>query len=170
MHNTYTKKDVISFATKNHKTIFTQNGYGRFFYVTHPTTIPDLFTEQQRIMTELGLFPYYGEPLFGNFIGVNIEGANVHLHTDPGKIINGTFHNHVRINFLLSKPIQGGLPVIDNTIIDIDEGDAWINVADKWQHQSTPVIGGKPRIVLSLGSLVPEQIVKSFLDIHIDNQ
>lgn len=153
---------ITAFAIKNHKTIFTPNGLGRFFYIIPP--IKHLLNEQQRIMLELGLYPYYDEPYFGNFIGVNLEGANVHLHTDPGKIINNIYHNHVRINFLLSKPNSGGFPIIENQIVDVNEGESWVNVADKWQHQSTTVIGDKPRIVLSLGSLVSEHVVDYFLN------
>ena len=65
----------------------------------------------------------------------------------------------IRINFLVSKPHQGGNPVIENKEYNIMEDNAWLNLASRWVHSSTPVVGNKPRVVLSLGAFVsPEEL------------
>ena len=99
------------------------------------------------------------EPMFGNFIGVNLEGGAVHPHKDPRSKDNEI---HVRINFLVSKPIKGGMPVLNGTEYKINEGDCWINLASEDMHQSTVVEGGKPRVVLSLGSYVDRSQILNF--------
>ena len=92
------------------------------------------------------------EPLFGNFIGFNTTNAFVHSHMD-GSIVPD--HEHVRLNFLVSKPEAGGMPVINDIVLAVNESQCWLNIASQWEHSSTPVQGAKPRIVLSLGSIVP---------------
>ena len=92
------------------------------------------------------------EPLFGNFIGFNTTSAFVHAHMDGTTVPN---HEHVRLNFLVSKPEAGGVPVINDVVLTVNEGQCWLNIASQWEHSSTPVQGSKPRIVLSLGSIVP---------------
>ena len=87
----------------------------------------------------------------GNFIEVITEGGFVNPHTDGS---DPDFH-HFRINFLIQKPIDGGMPCLDNIRVDLDEGESWINIASAWEHYSIPVVGNRERIVLSLGGLVP---------------
>ena len=102
--------------------------------------------------------PYINEEnIFGNFIGVNGEGAFVHEHTDPK---NNLGYHHVRINFMIQKPFGGGNPVVDSIEYEINERVSWINIADLWKHKSTEVKGNKERIVLSLGNYVsPTDII-----------
>jgi hypothetical protein len=107
----------------------------------------------------LGIFEYEDEPLFGNLIGVNTEGAFVHCHTDPapdGKC-------HVRLNFLIQKPAAGGMPIINGVEYTIEQGGCWKNIASAWWHESSKVVGDKERIVLSLGALVKDTIVSKQL-------
>jgi hypothetical protein len=107
----------------------------------------------------LGIFEYEDEPLLGNLIGVNKEGAFVHRHTDPapdGKC-------HVRLNFLIQKPAAGGMPIINGVEYAIEEGGCWKNIASAWWHESSKVVGSKERIVLSLGALVKDTIVSKQL-------
>jgi hypothetical protein len=58
---------------------------------------------------------------------------------------------------MIQKPIIGGDVVINSTTHAIGEGESWINFASKWQHSSTPVIGDRSRIVLSMGNYVENQ-------------
>jgi hypothetical protein len=97
--------------------------------------------------------------LFGIFLGVNTQTGFVHEHTDPTK--QGYYH--VRLNFLVSKPFAGGMPVINGQEFSVDENESWINLASEWWHKSTPVVGDKPRIVLSLGALVEKTQVDPIL-------
>jgi hypothetical protein len=112
----------------------------------------------KRIFNLIGLFELEEETRFGNFIGVNTHGGNVHPHIDTR---NANNWEHVRINFLISKPESGGQPVVNDNLIDIEEGYSWINISSLWPHYSTPVIGNKPRIVLSLGAYINPQSLKN---------
>lgn len=105
---------------------------------------------------QLDMNPYETEHLYGNFIGVNTTGAYVQPHTDPRK--NGKYH--VRLNFLIQKPLSGGMPVINDVEYKINEGECWINLASEWKHGSTPVVGNTPRIVLSLGKYIEQNKIK----------
>lgn len=103
----------------------------------------------------LGIFEYEDEPMFGNLIGVNKEGAFVHNHYDSGV----DDKCHVRLNFLIQKPEAGGMPIINGEEYTIEEGGCWKNIASAWWHQSSRVVGSRERIVLSLGALVKDTIV-----------
>ena len=107
----------------------------------------------------LGIFEYEDEPMFGNLIGVNKEGAFVHPHTDPG----ADDKCHVRLNFLIQKPAAGGMPIINGVEYTIEQGGCWKNIASAWWHGSTRAEGSKERIVLSLGALVKNTIVSKQL-------
>lgn len=100
------------------------------------------------------------ETSFGNFLGVNGPGAFVHSHVDRlGP--NGEWH--VRLNFLLQKPIEGGMPLIDSRELSIKENHCWVNFASKYTHSSTPVKGNISRVVLSLGSFIEQNHIKFLL-------
>ncbi len=60
---------------------------------------------------------------------------------------------HVRFNVLISKPDQGGMPIISNSILQIEEGDAWSFFANKHYHSCEKVVGCNPRISISFGFL-----------------
>lgn len=107
----------------------------------------------------LGIYNIQDEPIFGNFIGFNEEGAFVQTHVDKGI---GT-KMHVRLNFLIQKPEKGGMPVINDVVYEVKEGACWKNIASSWRHGTTPVVGCRERIVLSLGSLIEKSIVDTIL-------
>ena len=100
---------------------------------------------------KLGVYDYEYEYMFGNFIGVNKEGGNVHPHSDPP---NKDGWYHTRLNCLIQKPQNGGMPVVDGVEYNINEGQVWFNNASLWEHGSTVVRGEVDRIVLSLGSYI----------------
>jgi hypothetical protein len=159
-------KIIVDFAKKQQKNpfLFQSNGKSRQFSILNlcqDTVVRDLSIKLwKEKYEELQIYDYEEEPLFGLFLGVNNDGGNVHEHTDPAKL----HFNHIRLNFMLSKPSNGGNPVIENQEIEIQEGECWLNIADRWKHKSTPVIGEKDRIVLSLGSLVPEKTVNTIFN------
>ena len=70
------------------------------------------------------------EPMFGNFIGVQTDEAFVHEHTDEAP--NGL--HHTRLNFLISKPEQGGIPIINGIEFRVNENEAWFNWANKYRR------------------------------------
>lgn len=157
------RKHLIKFVQNNYlnERYFTVNSrnYDRFYCnLLHHNDLH--FLEEVKLLRnnaykQINIDFFEEEPVFGIFLGLNLEGGSVHKHTDPTQ--NG--YTHTRINFLLSKPYEGGNPIINCKIYEIDEGCSWINLASKWEHNSTPVRGNKPRIVLSLGSLVKTEII-----------
>jgi hypothetical protein len=108
----------------------------------------------------IGINTFQEEPLFGNFIGFNTSASSVHPHKDP-RGPNGEWH--IRLNFLVQKPFSGGLPILDGIQYEVDEGASWKNIACLWNHETSPVVGEKERIVLSLGALVEESLATKLL-------
>lgn len=108
----------------------------------------------------MGITEITEEHLFGNFIGVNLEHGFVHQHKDPRGKNNEV---HVRLNFMLQKPVQGGDPIINGNVLSVHEGESWINFASEWTHSSTPVKGSRERVVLSLGNYIAEDNAFSLL-------
>ena len=152
---------IISFVDTDQDS-FIQNGKQRYYC--------DLNKLNNSLTLEIKAFADYcynlynievkPEIWFGNFIGVNLEGGAVHPHKDPRSKDNEI---HVRINFLVSKPIKGGMPVLDHSEYQLNEGDCWVNLASEYLHESTTVEGDKPRIVLSLGSYVAEDQISNLV-------
>ena len=159
---------ILSFASDNYKNtmLFKPNGQGRQYCTLNKFDIDASKLARnlnKHFFDMLGFTNTLEEPMFGNFIGVNGHGGSVHEHIDKGDIINGVMYEHIRINFLISKPFFGGMPIIDKKITEIQENESWINIASRWRHSSTPVEGNKLRVVLSLGALVEtKQIVDKF--------
>lgn len=151
------QKNIFNFVHENYSNdnLFVNNGPGRKFYSTKiPTNFSKFLKEQRQFyFSKLNLNKFEEEPMFETFVGVNIENGSVHLHKDDTK--NGFVH--FRLNFLISKPYQGGNPVIENQEIEVQELESWINLASEWMHKSTPVVGEKPRIVLSCGALITKK-------------
>lgn len=111
---------------------------------------------------QIGIPEFKEEPLFGNFLGVNSAGGNVHEHMDPGDEYG---NHHLRLNIMIQKPLAGGMPVIDGIEYAIEEGQAWINYASDWKHGSTKVEGDRDRIVLSMGALVSPTYVRQLSNV-----
>ncbi len=164
------KNKIVSFAHEHQKNkkYFQPNGNSRQFCVLNridheiKSLAYKLWNEKYE---ELGVKEFSEEPMFGIFLSVNNEGGFVHPHSDSAP--EGYYHT--RINFLLSKPESGGLPIYDNAIHDYEEGTAWLNLANVWRHASTPVIGKKDRIVLSLGALVKQGIINGIFNRKFTN-
>lgn len=157
---------ILSFAILNYlnKEFFKQNpaGKNRHFCILNQTSTPVSRISKflrKKIFHEFGIIDFQEEPMFGIFLGVINEGGFVQKHIDP---IFEEFY-HLRINFLLSKPIEGGVPIIKDNPINVEEGESWLNLASEWPHECTPVIGPKHRVVLSLGGLVEKNYLNSIL-------
>ena len=110
----------------------------------------------------IGVESFISEHIFGNFIGVNLEGGFVHEHRDPRNEKNFI---HTRFNFLLQKPENGGDPIINGIVYPMDEGQGWLNLASEWLHGSTAVIGKRERVVLSLGAYIHPGMIRYLIDI-----
>ncbi len=150
--------DIRNFALKNHlnRSLFQYNGNARQFCILNQTQTE--VSEKAIIFRmvaykQLGISSIKEEPVFGIFLGVNNETGFVHEHTDPAE--EGFYHT--RLNFLISKPLKGGMPIINHKEFEVNEGECWLNLASEWLHSSTHVVGSKQRIVLSLGALVKKE-------------
>lgn len=130
-------------------------GSGRFFdtfskWPNLPITLKEI---KNKIIDIDRLKGFKEEPLFGDFLSYNLEGGAIHQHTDP----NETGYIHTRYNLLVSVPDSGGTPIYNNEhYIPIKERMIWRCEAGKYCHESTPVIGKKPRINISFGFLLPQ--------------
>ena len=156
------KEQIIHFV-KTDVGNFVANGKSRKFCNLNnvPSTLSSEVKQFSRdVYNSLGISKFKDEPMFGNFIGVNSEDGFVHQHKDK----NETGYQHVRINYLIQKSIDGGNPVIDGVEYSMEENEAWINFAAIWEHGSIPVKGNRDRIVLSLGKLISEPEAKKLLE------
>ena len=63
----------------------------------------------------------------------------------------------VRFNYLVKKSEEGGEPVVNRRIIDLEEKDGMVLFASEWLHKGMPTKGNKMRILLSLGYLVENE-------------
>jgi len=132
-----------------------RSGPSRYYrsYKDNETVVPDLFWHvRRRAVSMFSITDYEDEPEYKCFLGCNTEGGFVQRHTDsspPDK-------HHVRLNIMLSKPIGGGVPVIDGKPVQVEERDLWCFYPSVMPHESTPVTGKRKRFVLSIGILVPK--------------
>jgi hypothetical protein len=152
------KDYVLNFVDTSDSLLWTNNTAGNTFnrkfcaLNKHNLHLTKIIKEYSKYVYSLfNITQQIEEEHFGNFIGYNSEGGFVHPHTDR---TNSDGWEHVRINFLISKPYQGGNPIIQNKEYNIMEDNAWFNLASRWVHSSTPVIGSRARIVLSLGAYI----------------
>ncbi|HEY1613086.1 MAG TPA: hypothetical protein VGF97_05245 [Rhizomicrobium sp.] len=131
------------------------NGKHRYYksYDESDAEVPELFWQvRRRAVSAFAVENYEDEPGFKCFLGCNLEGGTVHRHTDPSP----PDKHHVRMNLMISKPLSGGDPVIDGKKFEVAEGDLWCFFPTVMPHESTPVVGKRKRIVISIGILVPK--------------
>lgn len=83
------------------------------------------------------------------FLGCNTKGGFIHAHRDP----TPAGMHHFRMNIMLSKPFDGGCPIIGDLPVPLEERDLWSFCAG-WSHKTSAVIGEKIRFVLSMGFLL----------------
>lgn len=84
----------------------------------------------------------------------NLPNHGVHTHKDYR---GPNDEMQVRFNYLVRKPEEGGEPVINRRVIDLQEKDGMVLFASEWLHAGMPVDGSKTRILLSIGYLVENE-------------
>lgn len=118
--------------------------------------VPDLFWHvRRRAVSTFCVTDFEDEPGFKCFLGCNTEGGTVQRHTDPSP----PERHHIRMNIMLSKPVAGGCPVVDDKVVEVEERDLWCFFPSLMPHESTPVMGKRKRFVLSIGILVPRSSI-----------
>jgi hypothetical protein len=152
------KKIIIEFVNSSDASYWKENNLGntvnRKFCTLNKYNLPlttRLKKYSNNLFSLLNITKQIEEKTFGNFIGVQKEGGYVQPHVDSRDVNEW---EHIRINFLVCKSVEGGMPIINNEPYAIEENCSWLNHASKWVHSSSPVIGDTPRIVLSLGAFV----------------
>jgi hypothetical protein len=143
---------VIDWANDKYKD-FVPNGFGRQFGVLQRKDLKapkEVWEIKDIIVDGCKLQGAEQEPSYQDYCGYITEGGAIHKHTDPnnGKKI------HTRFNVMVSKPEQGGEPVQEDKVIEVEEGSIWRCNAGVVKHWCNTVVGSKPRIVLSYGFLL----------------
>jgi len=113
--------------------------------------IPEPFYE----LRDFGLQLTKSQKMYHPYCVANIEfvceGCSVPRHIDDNYGYDN--YDHMRFNLLISKPDSGGLPVIEDDVLDLNAGDAWYFLANKHYHECQEVVGLIPRISASFGYL-----------------
>jgi len=141
---------IAEWANLTYKS-FNPNGYGRQYGVLQELNPPkEVWDIKKLIVKKHTLHNAKQEPMFKDFCGFITEGGAIHPHKDPndGSLV------HTRFNVMISKPIEGGEPIQNGVVVKVNEGDVWRCDAGIVKHWCSPVVGGKPRIVLSYGFLL----------------
>jgi hypothetical protein len=120
-----------------------------------------LFGMKTRLAEHFALGTYGVPPALKDFIGHITEGGFVHPHTDP-ELPERT---HVRVNILVDQA-RGCVPVIDGVAIAIEVGDAWLNLASRCVHATTPVEGPGYRSAISFGYQIDVKRGDALYGIH----
>jgi hypothetical protein len=111
-----------------------------------------LFDIKQELAARYDLGAYIVPPGLKDFINYITEGGYVHEHTDPDM----PGRRHARINVLV-KQTAGCIPLLDGVPIDVEVGDAWLNLASLCKHATTPAEGPGYRSVISFGFQVDQK-------------
>lgn len=136
------------------------NNKRNFRKVSQLPNTPSLYYEiRNRITDALGIEDIL-EPVLESYISVITEGGAVHAHTDPEQ----PGYKHLRANVMISKPKEGGRPIIEGETYDIEQRGWWWFLPGEMLHTSEKVTGKKPRIICSYGYLVDENKIDSLLN------
>jgi hypothetical protein len=152
------EKEILLEWIENNPTYFHNNrsNYRKFAILkeiqNHPKEM--ISKLRDRIIELDNIGEWVEEPNFYDLISINEDSGNIHPHTDPN--ING--YVHTRYNVILKYPIEGGHSIYGNSINVLEENMMWKCVAGEVVHASTPVVGDRPRITLSLGFQIKKEV------------
>lgn len=155
--NRLIQRNIVAFRSNN---AGANRQYLKMDYVA-PDGDQVLFEAKQRLAAHYELGEYVVPPRLKDFLGYITEGGAIHPHTDPDL----PDRRHVRINVLVSQT-KGCIPLLENIPIDVAVGDAWLNLASKCVHATTPVEGPGYRSALSFGYQIDPGRGDELLDIH----
>lgn len=103
---------------------------------------------RNRIILKENLIDYKEELSIGNIITCGLQNSFIHPHTDN----SSDNYDHIRYNLCLLKPFDGGDCFYNNEKFFLKER-RYIKCNASKIHYTTPVIGIKPRIIISYGFL-----------------
>ncbi len=102
-------------------------------------------------------YPIIDDQDVGDWFGITDEDAFVEPHTDPTRKELSDYHVR-RYNVIVSMPHEGGQPIYDGEVLDVQERGMWMCNASTTLHASVPNVGPKMRINISYGFLVPTEL------------
>jgi len=117
-----------------------------------PSLSPRYTPVRLKLQQLLGLEDKDAESRLGWFLGIGDPGSRIIPHRDatpPGTQV-------LRGNLFLQVPSRGGLPVIEKSPFEVEDGSLLAFLPSELLHWSQPVEGRKRRIVLSFGYTVPD--------------
>jgi hypothetical protein len=131
--------------------LFTANEKGPARKVLNiANVLPDgdrvLFNVTHELAEYYGLGDYVVAPNLKEFIGYLTEGGFIHPHKDPDL----PERTHVRVNVLVSQ-MAGCVPLSDGVPIAVAIGDAWLILASRCLHSTTPIERSGYRSAISCG-------------------
>lgn len=154
------EKEILLKWVEKNQTHFTNNqsAYRKYVILNQVENYPKEIVSKlrDRIIELDNIGEWIEEPNFYDLIGINEDSGSIHPHTDPN--IEG--YVHTRYNIILKYPIEGGHSIYGNSINVLEENMVWKCIAGEVVHASTPVVGDRPRITLSLGFQIKKQIIE----------
>jgi hypothetical protein len=117
--------------------------------------MPDTFWDvRARVVALLGLSGLEEDEYKGSFLSCIAPGAGIHRHRDARLVVEGEERLILRCNVLLRRPPRGGLPVVEETEIDVPDRGLWAFFPTERFHSASIVEGTELRGLLSFGFLV----------------
>ncbi|HEY8012073.1 MAG TPA: hypothetical protein VIE67_13870 [Rudaea sp.] len=156
----------VTKLTSENEERFEENGTdgGRKFLVIDfvtPAGDSYLFDVKEDLAKRFQLGNYVVPPKLMDFISYITEGGFIHPHMDPD--LRGK--RHVRINVLV-RQTDGCIPLLDDIPIAVAVGDAWLNLASRCKHATTPVEGPGYRSAISFGFQIDEKRGDELFEVH----
>lgn len=119
------------------------------------TTPPEILAISEKIRKHAGvgnapLVSGHGKD--GIVVSCTFDKGDVYAHRDPRN-----FHGlaTLRCNVMTQKPQNGGVLYLEDTKVELDEGDLHCYLASEHTHNVTEVQGSLPRILWMFGASVP---------------
>lgn len=119
----------------------------RKFWTLRGDYDPVLRAKKLELIARFAIADWILDPKYEDLIGHIAEGGSVHAHTDA----QVGLRMHIRINLLVTEIDGGCVPLLDGIPIAVEPGEAWLNFASHCRHATTPVIGKRPRSIISYG-------------------
>ena len=150
----WTRKNYIYFSNKNNNRFMQKLSY----FNDVPKCVWDI---KHRIFEKENLYGYEQEPTMKDSIGYMINGAQLHIHTDPNPPNSDLIHT--RFNVYVQIPEKGGYPIYNNVLHKLNERTYICCRSGIDLHYCEKVEGYRERIVISFGLLIPKDRIKNII-------
>lgn len=153
------QQTIVNWVRKTYK-YFKPNGLNIYMQkLDYFDDVPKcVFDIKKRIFDKEDLYGYQQEPIFKDSIGYMLDGASLHLHTDPNPSESELIHT--RYNVYVQLPDKGGYPIYNNIHCTLKERTYICCRSGLDYHSCAKVEGPRERIILSFGLLLPIDRIK----------